>query len=112
MNWTFAQNRYSNYLINSSFQRVNRLFVLFFENENDRASNSLYYLPKVELKDYIIRIDGRNFFYQPINDINKTYENVRKIAIGKGDGYTTGCLLDYPYFKENYKMIAIDSRKQ
>ena len=57
-------------------------------------------------------IDGRNFFDQPINSMNKTYENIRKIATGKGDDYTTDCLLDYPYFKENYKMIAIDlSRK-
>ena len=53
-------------------------------------------------------IDGRNFFDQPINSMSKTYENIRKIATGKGDDYTTGCLLDYPYFKENYKMFAID----
>ena len=57
-------------------------------------------------------IDGRNFFDQPINSMNKTYENIRKIATGKGDDYTTGCLLDYSYFKENYKMIAIDLSKQ
>ena len=57
-------------------------------------------------------IDGRNFFYQPINSMNKTYENIRKIATGKGDDYTTGYLLDYPYFKENYKMIAIDLSRQ
>ena len=53
-------------------------------------------------------IDGKIFFDQPINNKFKTYENSRKIATGKGDDYTTGCLLDYPYFKENYKMIAID----
>ena len=57
-------------------------------------------------------IDGRNFFDQPINSDLKTYENIRKIATGQGDDYTTGCLLDYPYFKENYKMIAIDLSKQ
>ena len=57
-------------------------------------------------------IDGRNFFHQPINSMNKTYENIRKIATGKGDHYTTGCLLDYHYFKENYKMIAIDLSRQ
>ena len=44
--------------------------------------------------------------------MSKTYENIRKIATGKGDDYTTGCLLDYSYFKENYKMIAIDLSKQ
>ena len=44
--------------------------------------------------------------------MNKTYENIRKIATGKGDDYKTGCLLDYPYFKENYKIIAIGLRRQ
>ena len=57
-------------------------------------------------------IDGRDFFDQPINIMNKTYENIRKIATGKGDDYKTGCLLDYPYFKDHYKMIAVDLRKQ
>ena len=57
-------------------------------------------------------IDGRNFFDQTINSMSKTYENIRKIAAGKGDDYATGCLLDYPYFKENYKMIAIDLSRQ
>ena len=56
--------------------------------------------------------DGRNFFDQPINSMNKTYENIRKITTGKGDDYTTGCLLDYCYFKENYKLIAINLTKQ
>ena len=52
-------------------------------------------------------IDGRNFFDQPINSMSKTYEDIRWIATGKGDDYTTSCLLEYPYFRENYKMIAI-----
>ena len=108
----FAQNRYLNYLINLGFQEVNRLFVLSFENEDDRTSQSNYYLPKVEIKDYNVMIDCRNLFDQPINSMNKTYENISKIAIGQGDDYTTGCLLDYSYFKENYKMIAIDLIKQ
>ena len=47
-------------------------------------------------------IDGKNFFDRPISSELKTYENVRKIATGKGDDYKTGCLLDYSYFKENY----------
>ena len=57
-------------------------------------------------------IDGKNFFDQRINSMNKTYENIRKIATGKGDDYATGYLLDYPYFKENYKMIATDLSRQ
>ena len=44
--------------------------------------------------------------------MTKTYENIRKVAIGHGDDYTTGCILDYSYFKENYKMIAIDLSRQ
>ena len=57
-------------------------------------------------------IDGKNFFDQPINHNCKTYENIRKIVTGQGDDYTTGCLLDYSYFKDHYKMIAIDLSKQ
>ena len=49
--------------------------------------------------------------YQPINTEFKTYENIRKIATGKGDDCTTGCFLDYSYFEENYKMVAIDFSK-
>ena len=109
---TFAQNKYLNNLINPSFQGVSRLFVLSFKDEDDRISHSTYYLPKVELKDYNVMIDGRNFFDQPINNMNKTNENIRKIATGKGDDYTTGCLLDYSYFKDYYKIISIDLSKQ
>ena len=109
----FAQNRYLNYLINPSFQRINRLFVLSFENKNDRTSHSTYYLPKVEIKDYNVMIDGRNSFLisQQIAWIRhmKILEN---ITTGKGDDYITGCLLDYSYFKKNYKLIAIDLSKQ
>ena len=79
---TYAQYRYLNHLINPSLQGVNRLFVLSFENENDRTSHSTYYLPKVEIKDYNVMIDGRNVFDQPVNSITKTYENIRKIATG------------------------------
>ena len=105
-------NRYLNHLINPSFQGVNILFVLSFENETDRTLHSTYYLPKTEIKDYNVMIDDKNFFDQPINSMTKAYENIRKIATGQGDDYTTGCLLDYPYFKDHYKMIAIDLSKQ
>ena len=57
-------------------------------------------------------IDSKTFFDQSINDDTKTYKNITKNSTGKRDDYTTGCLLDYPYFKENYKMIAIDLSKQ
>ena len=57
-----------------------------------------YYPPKLKIKGSSIMIDERNFFNQPVNDI-RTYENVWKIATGKGDKYATGCLLYYCYFK-------------
>ena len=57
-------------------------------------------------------IAGRSFFDQPIKNNLKTHDNIRKIATGQGDDYTTGCLLDYPYFKIYYKLIAIDLSKQ
>ena len=56
--------------------------------------------------------DRRNFFDQPIKNNLITYDNIRKIATGQGDDYTTGCLLDYNYFSNYYKMIAIDLSKQ
>ena len=104
--------RQADNLVDPSFQGVSRLFVLSFENENDRTSHSTYYLPKVEIKDYNVIIDGKNFFDQPINSDLKTYENIRIIATGQGDYYTTDCLLDYSYFKENCKITAIDLSKQ
>ena len=57
-------------------------------------------------------INGENVFDQPINNNKVTYKNIRKIATGQEDAYTTGCLLDYPYFKDSYKMIAEDQSKQ
>ena len=83
-----------------------------FENENGRTSHLQYYLPKVEIKGYNFKIDGKNFFDQPIKNDIKTNENTRKIATGQGDDYTTDCLLHYPYFKDNCKMIVIDLSKQ
>ena len=56
--------------------------------------------------------DGRNLLDQPIKNDLKAYDNISKIATGQSDDYTTGCLLDYPYFKKYYKLIAIDLRKQ
>ena len=54
----------------------------------------------------------KTFFDQPIKNNKVTYENIRKIAAGQGDDYTTRCLLDYPYFKDSYKLIAVDLSKQ
>ena len=101
-----------NHLVEPSFQGVNRLFVLAFENDDHRISTRRYNLPNVEIKDYNIMNNGENFFDQSIKNFKVTYENISKIAIGQGDDYTTGCLLDYPYFLDTYKMIAVDLSKQ
>ena len=63
-----AQNTNLNHLVKPSFQGVNRLFVLAFENDDNRTSNKQYYLPTVEIKDYNIMINGENFFDQPIKN--------------------------------------------
>ena len=107
-----AQNRYLDFLIDPSFQGVNRLFVLSFKDDDGRESHKQYYLPSVEIKYCNVLIDGRNFLDQPIKDGLKTYDNIKKIAMSQGDDYTTGCLLDYVYFKEYYKLIAKDLSKQ
>ena len=57
-------------------------------------------------------IDGRNFYDQPINDLMKQYDEVRKVSAGQGDDCTTGSLLDYAYFKDHYRLIAVDLSKQ
>ena len=103
--------------LDASFQGVNRLFVLAFDNttednaDNDnptiskvanrvqRDNHRIVFLPRVDTTNYNALIDDRNFYDQPINDLIKQYDEIRKFPTGKGDDYTTGCLLDYQYFK-------------
>ena len=96
---------------------MNRLFVLAFDNTVDnkrveRDSHRKYFLTRVNITNYNVLIHGRNFYDQPINDQIKKYDEFRKIATGKEDDYTTGCLLDYKYFKDHYQLIAVDLSKQ
>ena len=106
------RNSNLNHLIEPSFQGVNIIFVLAFENDTQIISHSRFYLPNVEIKSYNVRINEENVFDQSIKNNKVTYENIRKIATGQGDDYTTGCLLYYQYSKGSYKMIAIDLSKQ
>ena len=99
-------------MIDPSFQEVNRLFVLSFENEDDQESYSKYYLPTIKIRDYNVTIDERNYFDWPIKSDLRTYDKIWKIATGQGDDYITGCFLDYQYFEKYYKLIAIDLSKQ
>ena len=87
------------------------LFLLLM-GQVKRDIHRKYFLPRVDITNYKVLIDGRNFYDQPISDQIKKYDEVRKIATGKGNDYTTGCLLDYQYFKNHYKLIAVDLSKQ
>ena len=107
------QNPNLNHLVEPNFQGVNRLFVLAFEDYAQRTGNKRYYISNVEIKDYnVLIIDGKNFIAHPVKINKVTYENIRKIITSQGHDYTTGCLLEYIYFKNYYKMIAVDFSKQ
>ena len=66
----------------------------------------------MKIKNYNIEIDGKNFCDQSINDSIKQYDKIRKILTGQSDDYTTGCLLDYVYFKEDFRKITADLSKK
>ena len=87
------------YLIDPTFTNVIRLFILSFENENDRTSFSKYYVLKVEIKGFNVLIDGKPFFEVPVKNKEETYEQI--IEMSKNNDYTTGNLLDYEYFTTN-----------
>ena len=95
---------------------VKRLFVFAYDatniNEAGIKDNRKYFLPKAEIKSYNVLSDETNFYDQPINNFKKYYDEVRKNSIGQGDDYTTGCLLGYAYFKDNYKLIAVGLNKR
>ena len=99
-----------NILIDPTFTNVNRLFVLAYQNADDRQSFSQFYLPRVMVKDFNVIIDQLVFFDVPIKTEEEAYEKI--IDISRNNEYTTGNLLDYDYFKKYYKLIAIDSSKQ
>ena len=91
---------------------MNEIFLLSFESEAQRKGYKRYYLPIEEIKNYNAIIDEQNVFDQPIRNILIEYDSIPKIATGQGNDYTTSYLLDYNYFKNHYKMIAIDLGKQ
>ena len=105
-----TQNNNLSYLIDPKFTKVNRLFVLSFENEDDRTSYSKYYVPNPQIKDFNVLIDGKNFFDMPIKNKEETHEQITEM--GRKNDCTTVSFLDYGYFSKHYKLIAIDLRKQ
>ena len=102
--------------LDPSFQGVNRLFLMAYSradnNQAARNGQQKYYLPRIDLKKYNVIIDGRNFYDNPIESDIEKYRELKKVMIGKGEDYTTGSLLDYDYFKKNYKLVSVDLSKQ
>ena len=110
-------------MLDTAIPGVNKLFVMGFNyndpapeaesddnaddaNRVERESLRKYFLPRVDIKDYNVLIDGRNFYDQNISDDFKKYEELRKEMTGKGEDYTTESLLDYGYWKSNNKLVC------
>ena len=103
------------YFLKSNFFGVNRLFVLVYANQDDaskRFKTRRYYLPKGIIKNYNVIINGKNFYDQSIDSDIKRYEEIKKLTTGQGEDYTAGCLLDYNFIKNHYRLIAVDLRRQ
>ena len=116
-NKTYNTDNYIREFLDASYQGAKRLFVLAYDNTEDAnrvtdGSHRRYFLPRVEMKNYNIENDGRNFYDQPINDSIKQYDEIRKVSTVQGDDCTTGCLLDFAYFEKKYRLIAADLSKQ
>ena len=96
-------------MLDSSYQGFKRLFVLAYDNNNGITANShkRFFLPRTKIKNYNIEIDGRNFSEQPINDLIKQYDEIRKISTGQGDDYATGCLLGFACFERNQDQLQL-----
>ena len=106
-----AINNNLNILIDPTFTSVNRLFVLIYQNADDRQSFSQVYLPRVMIKDFNVITDKLAFFDLPIKtEEEEAYEKI--VDISRNNEYTIGNLLDYDYFRKYYKLIAIDLSKQ
>ena len=108
-----SNNSNLNYLIDPTFTNVNRLFVLSLTRNNagdNRDSFSHYYVPIVEIKGFNVLIDGKCFFDLPVKNEEEAYEKINDMS--NNNDYTTNNLLEFAYFKENYKLIATDLSKQ
>ena len=111
-----GNNNLKRFLLDSTSQGVNRLFVLAFNNtQNDdnhikRNSHQKYFLPRVKLTKCNVLINGLNFYDQPVSEEVIRYNELRKLCTEKGDDYTTGSLLDYKYFKNQSHVIYLNQR--
>ena len=105
-----VRNNNLNYLIDPTFNKVNRLFVSSFQNEEDTVSFSKYHTPKVEIKDFNVLINGKSFFDVPVKNKEEAYQKI--IEISKNNDYTAGNLLDCECISKHYKLVTINLNKQ
>ena len=112
-----TKNNNLNYLIDPTFSKLNRLFVLSFKNEEDKTITnavtkyfSEYFTPSVEIKDFNVLINEKSFFDTSIKHKEESYEQI--IEMGRNNDYTTSNLLDYEYFSKHCRLIVIDLSKQ
>ena len=101
-----------------SFQGVSKLFAATYEtddierNVNTEELRRRYYLPRAEIKDYNVLIDGRNFYDQNINSSIVRYNELLKMTTGRSEDYSTGCLLDCDYYIKDFNIVGIDLSHQ
>ena len=96
-----------------SFQRVSKLFAAAYETDDiERNANTeksrRNYLPRAEIKDYNVLIDGRNFYDQNGNSSAVRYNELLKMTTGRSEDYSTGFLLDYYYYIKDFNIVGID----
>ena len=101
-----------------SFQGVSKLFAAVYEtddierNAKTEESRRRYYLARAEIKDYNVLIDGRNFYDQNVNSSIVRSNELLKMATGRSEDYSTGCLLDYDYYIKVFNIVGIDLSHQ
>ena len=116
-NKTYDESDYVRELLDASYEGVKkRLFVVAYRDRGGANwitadSHRRYFLPRVKIENDNTEIDGKNFYDQPINELIKQYDEVRKVSTGQGDDYTNGFLLDFAYFKK-VRLIVADLSKQ
>ena len=107
-----SNNNNLNFLIDPTFTNVNRLFILSFarNTQEDRGDSfSHYYMPNVEIKDFNDLINGKSFFDLSVKNEEEAYKKI--IEMSRNNDCTTGNLLDFAYFKDNYRLTAVDLSK-
>ena len=105
-------NMFRRTTLDVSFQGVSKLFAAAYEtddiqrNANTEESRRRYYLPRAEIKDYNVLIDGRNFYDQNVNSSIVRYNELLKMKAGRSEDYSTRYLLDYDYYIKDFNIVV------